>query len=103
MNSDRASRWPAASACAGKERWADLFVRASSGVKLALMDGGVLTTRSLSSWGTLNFALGGAFGEGGKLRRGVHFNNIMNEEYRSTFGELPDVGRSVELTARMIF
>lgn len=83
--------------------WADLFVRASSGVKLASMDTGVLSVRSLSSWGTLNFAFGGSFGEDGRFRLGVHFNNILNQEYRSTFDELPGIGRSVELTARMTF
>ncbi|MBN8969025.1 MAG: TonB-dependent receptor [Rhizobiales bacterium] len=83
--------------------WTDLFVRASSGVKLASMDSGVLSVRSLSSWGTLNFAFGGSFGEGGRLRLGVQFNNILNQEYRSTFDELPGIGRSVELTARMTF
>ncbi len=88
---------------AGAPMWADLFVRASSGVKLASMDSGALVVRSLPSWGTLNFAFGGSFGENGRLRLGVHFNNILNEEYRSSFDELPGIGRSVELTARMTF
>jgi len=84
--------------------WADLFTRASSGVKLtSLNDDGDLITDSLSSWGTLNFAFGGSFGEDDRFRFGVHFNNILDKEYRSSFDELPGTGRSVEVTARVKF
>ncbi|MCC6947908.1 MAG: TonB-dependent receptor [Bradyrhizobiaceae bacterium] len=88
---------------AGVKLWTDLFVRASGGVQLAEMDGATLTVDSLPSWATLNFAFGGSFGENDRFRFGVHFNNLLNEEYRSSFDELPGIGRSVEVTARVKF
>jgi outer membrane receptor for ferric coprogen and ferric-rhodotorulic acid len=33
----------------------------------------------------------------------VNFNNIFDKEYRPTFGELPGVRRSVEVSARVKF
>ncbi|MDQ2705268.1 MAG: TonB-dependent receptor, partial [Pseudomonadota bacterium] len=82
--------------------WADLFVRGSDGVTLAMDKGGVTVDR-LPSWGTLNFAFGGSFGEDDRFRVGVHFNNILNKEYRSSFDELPGTGRSVDVTAQAKF
>ncbi len=85
--------------------WADLFVRASSGVKLTTRNSTttLLETDTLPGYGTLNFALGGTFGEDDRFRYAVSFNNILNKEYRSSFDELPGIGRSVELTASMKF
>jgi len=90
---------------ANHDAWADLYVRASSGVKLTTRNGttGLLETDSLSGYGTLNFAFGGAFGDDDKFRYGVHFNNILDKEYRSSFEEIPGVGRSVEVSLRMKF
>lgn len=88
---------------AGGNMWADLFVRASSGAKLTSEEGGVLTTDRLPGWGTLNFAFGGSFGEDDRIQFGVHLNNLLDKEYRSSFDELPGTGRSVELTTRIKF
>ncbi len=88
---------------AGGSVWTDLFVRASSGVKeLAEMETG-WTLRRLPGYGTLNFALGGSFGEDDKYRFGVAFNNILNKEHRTSFDEIPGLGRSVEVSLRMAF
>ena len=83
--------------------WADLFMRASSGVKLTTMENGALVTDTLPAYGTLNFAFGGTLGENDKFRYGIHFNNILDKEYRTSFDEIPGTGRSIELTARMKF
>lgn len=88
---------------AGGDVWADLFVRAASGVKLASMGLTGLTVDSLPSWGTLNFAFGGTFGADDRLLFSVHFNNILDKEYRPTFDELPGTGRNVQLMARLRF
>lgn len=87
----------------GWKAWSDLFVRAASGVKQTLENEGVLETDDLDSWGTLNFAFGGSVGPDEKFKFGVAFNNITNEEYRATLDELPGVGRSVEVMARIKF
>lgn len=83
--------------------WADLFVRASSGVKLTTLEDGDLVTESLPAYGTLNFAFGGSFGDDDRFHYGIHINNIFDKEYRSSFDEIPGVGRSIKLTARMKF
>lgn len=59
--------------------WAYLFVRAASEDKQTYQSGTSLVTETLPGWGTLNFAFGGS-----------RFNNILNGEYRPSFGELPD-------------
>src|SRR5690606_11739800 len=81
--------------------WADLFVRASTGVKLTSMEAGGLVTDSLPAYGTLNFAFGGVIND--NFRYGVHTNNIFDKEYRSSFDEMPGIGRSIEITATMKF
>jgi hemoglobin/transferrin/lactoferrin receptor protein len=85
--------------------WADLFVRAASGVKLSSWNttSASVETDSLPSWATLNFAFGGALTRDESTTFAISLNNLTNEEYRSSFDELPGVGRSVELTARMRF
>lgn len=88
---------------AGGNMWADLFMRASTGVKLTSSGSTGMTTQSLPGWGTLNFAFGGSYGEDDRIRFGVHLNNILNKEYRSSFDELPGTGRSIELTTRIKF
>lgn len=88
---------------AGVKLWSDLFMRASNGVKFAQLEGATVTVDSLPSWATLNFAFGGTFGEDDRFRFGIHFNNILNEEYRSNFDEIPGIGRSVEVIARVRF
>lgn len=88
---------------AGNDVWSDLYVRAGSGVKQTYLSEGVLVTDTLSSYGTLNFSFGGSFGEEDRYRYGVHFNNILDKEYRSTLGELPGLGRSVEVSLRVTF
>jgi hemoglobin/transferrin/lactoferrin receptor protein len=85
--------------------WADLFVRASSGVKLTSRNStsGLLETDRLPGYGTLNFAFGGSFGEDDKFRYAVGINNILDKEYRTSFEEIPGVGRSIEVSLRMKF
>lgn len=85
--------------------WTDLFVRAASGVKLSSWDeeSASIQTDSLPSWATLNFAFGGALTRDESATFAVSLNNLTNEEYRSSFDELPGIGRSVEVTARMKF
>ncbi len=89
---------------ANHNAWADLYVRAATGVKLtSRSDAGVFTTDTLSSYGTLNFAFGGSFGEEDKFSYSVHLNNLLDKEYRSSFEEIPGTGRSIEASLRMKF
>jgi hemoglobin/transferrin/lactoferrin receptor protein len=60
-------------------------------------------TETLPGWGTLNLAFGGNYGEDEHLSLSVSFNNILDKECRPTFGELPGVRRSVEVSARVKF
>ena len=88
---------------ANHNAWADLYVRASSGVKLTSQTTTGFDTDVLPGYGTLNFAFGGSFGEDDKFTYAIHFNNILNKEYRSLVSDLPGVGRSVEASLRMKF
>ncbi len=92
---------------ANHNAWADLYVRAASGVKLTARNSttNLLETDTLPGYGTLNFAFGGAFGgeDDDRFRYAVNFSNILNKEYRSSFEEIPGVGRSVEVSLRMKF
>ncbi len=54
-------------------------------------------------WGTLNFAFGRSYGEDDRLTFSVSLNNILDREYRPTFGEPPGVRRSIEVSARVKF
>ena len=83
--------------------WADLGLRGSTGSKQTYLKNASLVTESLPGWGTLNFAFGGSYGENDRLTFAVHLNNILDKEYRSTFGELPGVRRSIEVSARVKF
>jgi hemoglobin/transferrin/lactoferrin receptor protein len=85
---------------AGGLVWADLFARGATAVS-EMEEGQPL--RRLPGYATLNFAFGGAFGDDDRFRFGISFNNIFDKEYRSSFDEVPGTGRSVEVTARMIF
>lgn len=85
---------------AGGAVWTDLFVRAATEVTELEEDSPL---RRLPGYATLNFAFGGSFGDDDKYRFGVSFNNILNKEYRSSFDEVPGLGRSVEVMARMKF
>jgi hemoglobin/transferrin/lactoferrin receptor protein len=93
------------STLAGFKLWADLFVRAASGVKLSSWDEATssVETKTLSSWATLNFAFGGPLTADETATFAVHLNNLTDEEYRSSFDEIPGMGRSVEVTARVRF
>ena len=96
---------------ANHDAWADLYVRAATGVdrttwvarRAPLVSG--FETESLPGWATLNFAFGGSFGgeDDDRFRYAVSFNNILDKEYRSSFEEIPGVGRSVEVSLRMKF
>ena len=90
---------------AGYNLWTDLFVRTASGVKLSSWDEDTssIETRSLSGWTTLNFAFGGPLTADESATFAVHLNNLTDEEYRSSFDELPGIGRSVEVSARVKF
>lgn len=83
--------------------WADLFLRGSTGSKQTYLNGTDLVTERLPGWGTLNFAFGGSYGENDRLTFSVNLNNILDKQYRSTFGELPGVRRSIEISARVKF
>lgn len=83
--------------------WADVFVRGAVANKQTSLDNGRLVTEKLPGWGTLNLAFGGSYGENDRLSFSLNFNNILNKEYRATFGELPGTGRSIEVTARVKF
>jgi Outer membrane receptor for ferrienterochelin and colicins len=83
--------------------WADLFVRAATEDKQTYRSGADLVTETLPGWGTLNFAFGGNIGEDDKVSYAVRFNNILDKEYRPSFGELPGYGRSVEVSVRVAF
>ncbi|MET3791429.1 TonB-dependent receptor plug domain-containing protein [Aquamicrobium terrae] len=89
--------------------WADLFVRAATGVEqtnwVIRRAPGVsgFVTNSLPGWATLNFAFGGSFGDEDKYSYAVSFNNILNKEYRPSLEEIPGVGRSIEASLRMKF
>lgn len=86
-----------------KPFWADLFLRGSTGSRQTYLDGASLVTETLPGWGTLNLAFGGSYGEDNRLSLSVSFNNILDKEYRPTFGELPGVRRSIEVSARVKF
>jgi len=83
--------------------WADLFVRAATEDKQTYQSGTSLVTETLPGWGTLNIAFGGNIGEDNNVTYAVRFNNILDKEYRPSFGELPGYGRSVEVSARVAF
>lgn len=83
--------------------WDNLFVRAGSGSKQTYQGTAGLVTDKSPSWATLNFAAGANFGPEGRCSLAVAVNNIFDRAYRSTLGELPAVGHSLESTARMKF
>lgn len=83
--------------------WTDLYMRGATSNKQTYLDTSGLVTENLPSLATLNFAFGGSFGENEQLTFAVDVNNIFNKEYRPTFGELPGVGRSIVISARVKF
>lgn len=89
----------------GFNLWTDLFVRTASGVKLSSWNetASAVETDTLSGWTTLNFAFGGPLTADESATFAVHLNNLTDEEYRSSFDELPGIGRSVEVSARVKF
>lgn len=80
--------------------WADAFVQAASQSQKKERDikksGKV--SRNLSGWSTLNFAVGGNFGEVGQHRVALHLNNLNNRHYRASVDEMPATGRNFVLT-----
>lgn len=87
----------------GINAWADLFARTSTGVKETFPTEDGSTTNEVDGWSTLNFALGGTYGENDKYRLVVEFANLTDEEYRPLNDALPGVGRSVAVTAAAKF
>lgn len=84
--------------------WSDLFVRGGTGAKQTYFNSsGVITTDRTPAWSTLNFAVGTKFGPDDRYLVSLSVNNILNQAYRPTLGELPGAGRNVELTARLRF
>ena len=85
---------------AGTDLWADTFVQAASKVDKQERDieksGKV--SRQLSGWSTLNFAIGGNFGDVGQHRLALHLNNLNNRHYRASVDEMPATGRNFVLT-----
>lgn len=85
---------------AGTDLWADAFVQAasSSDKKERDIDKSGKVSRHLSGWSTLNFAVGGSFGELGQHRVALHLNNLNNRHYRASVDEMPATGRNFVLT-----
>lgn len=85
---------------AGTELWADAFVQAASqsDKKERDIEKSGKVSRHLSGWSTLNFAVGGNFGEEGQHRLGLHLNNLNNRHYRASVDEMPATGRNFVLT-----
>ena len=95
---------------ANHNAWADLYIRGGSGAKqtswvVPRTGAAGFVTDSVPGYATLNLAFGGSFGgeDDDRFRYAVHFNNILDKEYRSSLAELPGVGRSVEVSLRMKF
>lgn len=55
-------------------------------------------SRHLSGWSTLNFAVGGNFGDEGQHRLALHLNNLNNRHYRASVDEMPATGRNFVVT-----
>lgn len=87
----------------GTDLWADLFVRASTHSRQTVMSNGVEASDRLPGWATLNLGLGASRGKGSRQQVALHFNNILDKEYRATRDELPGMGRNVILTFQMKF
>lgn len=87
----------------GVDAWADLFVRASTGVKETEPTDDGPETSEVDGWATLNLAFGGTYGKDEQYRLVVQLNNLTNEEYRPLTDTLPGVGRSVDVTAAVKF
>lgn len=85
---------------AGTDLWADAFVQAASQSekKERDIDKSGKVSRHLSGWSTLNFAVGGNFGEEGQHRVALHLNNLNNRHYRASVDEMPATGRNFVLT-----
>lgn len=85
---------------AGTDLWADAFVQASS--KTDKKERDILKSgkesRHLSGWSTLNFAVGGNFGDEGQHRLALHLNNLNNRHYRASVDEMPATGRNFVVT-----
>ncbi|NLD15172.1 MAG: TonB-dependent receptor [Gammaproteobacteria bacterium] len=85
---------------AGTDLWADGFVQASS--KTDKKERDILKSgkesRHLSGWSTLNFAVGGNFGDEGQHRLALHLNNLNNRHYRASVDEMPATGRNFVVT-----
>lgn len=80
--------------------YADLYTRGGTGARFVQADG---TSDQVDDWMTLNLAMGTSFGPDEKYRLSVNFNNITDESYRATVDELPGMGRSVGVTAKIKF
>ena len=85
---------------AGTDLWADAFVQAASqsDKKERDIEKSGKVSRHLSGWSTLNFAVGGNFGEVGQHRVALHLNNLNNRHYRASVDEMPATGRNLVLT-----
>jgi len=79
--------------------WADLFIRGATEAEEEDETG--ITDRS-DSWATLNLILGIDLGEKENTRLSLQLNNITDKDYEAT-NELPGIGRSIYLTARLVF
>lgn len=85
---------------AGTDLWADAFIQASSKTDKKERDiqKSGKESRHLSGWSTLNFAVGGNFGDEGQHRLALHLNNLNNRHYRASVDEMPATGRNFVLT-----
>lgn len=85
---------------AGTDLWADAFVQASSKTdkKERDIEKSGKVSRHLSGWSTLNFAVGGNFGDEGQHRLALHLNNLNNRHYRASVDEMPATGRNFVVT-----
>lgn len=85
---------------AGTDLWADGFVQAASKTdkKERDIEKSGKVSRHLSGWSTLNFAVGGNFGDEGQHRLALHLNNLNNRHYRASVDEMPATGRNFVVT-----
>lgn len=85
---------------AGTDLWADGFVQAASKTdkKEREIEKSGKVSRHLSGWSTLNFAVGGNFGDEGQHRLALHLNNLNNRHYRASVDEMPATGRNFVVT-----
>ncbi|MFT0851392.1 TonB-dependent receptor [Achromobacter sp. F4_2707] len=89
---------------AGNDIWADLYMRGSThSLQTVRSSAGVDSTDRLPGWASLNLSVGAESGRDTRQQFALHFNNILDKEYRASRDELPGTGRNVVLTYQVKF